>query len=78
MSRLGRIFRILIRGYQITLSPFWGAQCRFHPTCSCYAIEAIEKHGAIRGTLLSIYRIFRCNPFSKGGIDPVPEKQSKK
>jgi uncharacterized protein len=77
MSRWGRLFKALIRGYQVTLSPFFGAQCRFYPTCSCYAIEAIEKHGAIKGIFLAIYRIFRCNPFSKGGIDPVPEKQSK-
>jgi uncharacterized protein len=77
MKRWGQLFKALIRGYQVTLSPFFGAQCRFYPTCSCYAIEAIEKHGAIKGTFLAVYRVFRCNPFTKGGIDPVPEKQSK-
>jgi putative membrane protein insertion efficiency factor len=78
MSPLARLFKGLIRVYQVTLSPFWGAQCRFHPSCSCYAVQAIEKHGAIKGFYLAIFRIMRCNPFSKGGVDPVPEKQSKK
>jgi putative membrane protein insertion efficiency factor len=78
MSPLARLFKGLIRVYQVTLSPFWGAQCRFHPSCSCYAVQAIEKHGAIKGFYLAIFRIMRCNPFSKGGIDLVPEKQSKK
>jgi uncharacterized protein len=73
-----KLLRALIRGYQIALSPFWGSQCRFHPTCSCYAIEAIEKHGPLKGLFLSIYRIMRCNPWSKGGIDLVPEKVTKK
>lgn len=73
-----KFLKVLIRGYQVALSPFWGAQCRFHPTCSCYAMEAIEKHGALKGVGLSIYRIMRCNPWSKGGIDLVPEKVIKK
>lgn len=49
--------------------------CRFIPTCSNYGIEAIEKHGALKGSLLTIWRILRCNPFSKGGLDPVPPKK---
>lgn len=62
-----------IRFYQKYLSPLKSAPCcKFSPTCSAYAIEAIEKHGAIKGTLLAIWRILRCNPFSKGGYDPVP------
>ena len=73
-----KFLKVLIRGYQVALRPFWGAQCRFHPTCSCYAMEAIEKHGALKGVGLSIYRIMRCNPWSKGGIDLVPEKVIKK
>ena len=62
-----------IRFYQKYLSPLKSAPCcKFSPTCSAYAIEAIEKHGAMKGTLLAIWRILRCNPFSKGGYDPVP------
>lgn len=63
----------LIRFYQIFLSPLkWRSHCRFTPTCSNYAIQAIEKYGAIRGSGLAVWRILRCNPFSKGGYDPVP------
>ncbi|MBQ3514170.1 MAG: membrane protein insertion efficiency factor YidD [Lachnospiraceae bacterium] len=62
-----------IRFYQKYLSPLKAAPtCKFYPTCSVYAIEAIEKHGAIKGTMLAVWRILRCNPFSKGGYDPVP------
>ena len=62
-----------IRFYQRYLSPLKsGTTCKFYPTCSVYAVEAIEKHGAIKGTLLAVWRILRCNPFSKGGYDPVP------
>ena len=75
---MARLLQGLIRLYQILLSPFWGSQCRFHPTCSCYAIDALNKHGAIKGGAMAIYRIFRCNPWAKGGFDPVPEKKSKK
>ncbi len=74
---IARLLQAIIRAYQILLSPFWGSQCRFHPTCSSYAIEALDKHGAIKGSILAIYRIFRCNPWAKGGIDPVPDKKSK-
>ncbi len=49
--------------------------CRFYPTCSAYAIEALEIHGAFKGSCLSVWRILRCNPFTKGGVDPVPEKK---
>ena len=62
-----------IRLYHKTLSPFIGQQCRFEPTCSHYGEEAIEKHGALRGSLLTVWRILRCGPWSKGGYDPVPE-----
>mgnify|MGYP003334533873 FL=1 len=75
---INQFLQALVRLYQLTLSPFWGSQCRFHPTCSCYAIEALQRHGSIKGTGLAIYRILRCNPWSKGGIDPVPEKTAKK
>jgi putative membrane protein insertion efficiency factor len=75
---VAKFLKLMIRLYQIGLSPFWGSQCRFYPTCSCYAMEAIDKHGAAKGFFLSVYRILRCNPWSKGGIDPVPEKVTKK
>ncbi|MGN0299255.1 MAG: membrane protein insertion efficiency factor YidD [Lachnospiraceae bacterium] len=69
----------MIRWYQIYLSPLkWSTHCRFIPTCSQYAIEALQKHGVIKGSLLTIWRILRCNPFSKGGFDPVPEKFGRK
>lgn len=60
----------LVRLYQLTLSPFLGKQCRFEPTCSHYTIGAIEKYGAVRGTLKGVGRICRCNPFCRGGYDP--------
>jgi putative membrane protein insertion efficiency factor len=53
------------------LSPFLGRQCRFVPTCSNYFLQAVEKHGAVRGSLMGIWRLVRCNPLSKGGFDPV-------
>jgi len=59
-----------VRLYQITLSPIFGQQCRFRPTCSNYMIGAIEKYGATRGTIKGIWRILRCNPFCRGGYDP--------
>ncbi|MEZ5454389.1 MAG: membrane protein insertion efficiency factor YidD [Thiothrix sp.] len=68
-----RILMLVIRGYQLVLSPLLGSNCRFYPTCSHYAHEAIEKHGAMRGSWLAIRRIGRCNPWHEGGIDPVPE-----
>lgn len=62
---------LLIRIYQMTLSPLIGRQCRFVPTCSNYAIEAIERHGLFRGGAMAAWRILRCNPFCRGGFDPV-------
>jgi len=67
------VLKLLIRGYQLALSPLFGPRCRFYPSCSCYAIEAIEAHGATRGTWLTIKRIGRCHPFHEGGFDPVPK-----
>ncbi len=67
----------LIRTYQLTISPrFSHGSCRFTPTCSQYAIEAIEIHGIFKGSLLAFWRILRCNPFNKGGWDPVPPKKN--
>lgn len=68
-----RILMYIIRGYQLFLSPVLGSSCRFYPTCSHYALEAVDKHGAIKGSWLAIRRIGRCNPWHEGGIDPVPE-----
>ncbi|MEM6988755.1 MAG: membrane protein insertion efficiency factor YidD [Pseudomonadota bacterium] len=69
-----RILTLIIRFYQLCLSPYFPASCRYHPTCSAYAIEAIEQHGALRGGWLAVCRIVRCNPWSLGGHDPVPPK----
>ena len=68
-----RLLIALIRLYRRTLSPFIGQQCRFEPTCSHYGEEAIAKHGAWRGTLLTLWRILRCGPWCTGGYDPVPD-----
>jgi uncharacterized protein len=62
----------LIKLYQWCLSPFIGSNCRFYPTCSHYAVEAIHKYGAIKGTYLAVLRIGRCHPWCEGGHDPVP------
>lgn len=68
-----RVFISLIRFYQKYLSPLKGhGTCKYFPTCSQYAIEALEKYGIFKGGLLAVWRILRCNPFSKGGYDPVP------
>ena len=63
-----------IRVYQRALSPLLGPRCRFHPSCSHYALEAIERFGAARGSWLAIKRISRCHPLNAGGLDPVPER----
>ena len=65
---------ILIRTYQYLLSPWLGTQCRFTPSCSYYAIEAIDRYGVIKGLLLSLKRLARCHPWHVGGHDPVPER----
>lgn len=62
----------LIRVYQIALSPYFGSQCRFSPTCSEYAKEAVARHGALKGAWLAVRRIGRCHPYHPGGHDPVP------
>ncbi|MBE6824479.1 MAG: membrane protein insertion efficiency factor YidD [Ruminococcaceae bacterium] len=70
-----KIFISVIRFYQCHISPLMGkSKCKFYPTCSQYAIEAISTYGAFKGFFMSLWRILRCNPFSKGGYDPVPEK----
>ena len=64
---------LLVRFYITFLSPFFGGACRFHPSCSNYARDAIARHGAARGLSLALRRLLRCNPFTKGGFDPVPD-----
>lgn len=67
-----RLLMALIRGYQLAISPWLGRNCRFHPTCSQYTLEAIERHGALKGLWLGVRRVLRCHPFHPGGHDPVP------
>ncbi|MBT8039309.1 MAG: membrane protein insertion efficiency factor YidD [Gammaproteobacteria bacterium] len=69
---MSRFLQFLIRSYQVLLSPFLGNHCRFTPSCSAYAMEAIEKHGALKGGWLALKRIGRCHPLCDGGYDPVP------
>ena len=63
-----------IKFYQKYISPMKSTKCPYFPTCSQYGVDAISKHGAIKGGILTVWRIMRCNPFSKGGVDPVPEE----
>ncbi|MGP1424840.1 membrane protein insertion efficiency factor YidD [Ottowia massiliensis] len=63
----------LVRGYRLLLSPWLGSACRFEPTCSLYAIEALERHGALAGSYLTLRRLGRCGPWCAGGHDPVPD-----
>lgn len=68
-----RALGVLIRGYQLLVSPLLGPRCRYLPTCSHYALEAIESHGAARGLGLALRRLARCHPLGRSGYDPVPE-----
>jgi putative membrane protein insertion efficiency factor len=63
-----------IRLYQLLVSPFLGPRCRFYPSCSQYAVEAIQKHGAVRGIALALTRLMRCHPWHPGGVDHVPDR----
>lgn len=75
LSRLpSQALILLVRAYQVTLSPLFGDCCRFRPSCSCYMIEALRVHGALKGTLLGVWRLLRCHPFGKHGYDPVPPR----
>ncbi len=69
-----RLLMALVRGYRLLLSPSLGSACRFEPTCSLYALQALEKHGAGMGSYLTARRLVRCHPWCAGGPDPVPEK----
>ncbi len=70
-----KILILLVRGYQIVFSPWVGQSCRFTPTCSSYAIDALREYGALRGSWMAIRRIGRCHPWHEGGHDPVPPKE---
>ena len=67
-----KVILLIIKGYQLAISPLIGPRCRFAPTCSQYALESFEKHGFVRGLVLSLKRISKCHPFHAGGIDEVP------
>ena len=67
-----RLMLFVIRAYRYLLSPWWGNQCRFDPSCSDYAMQAIDAHGALRGSLLALRRLTKCHPWHRGGFDPAP------
>jgi len=69
---MSRLLLALVKGYRYLLSPWWGGSCRFTPSCSLYAEQAIERHGALHGTWLALRRVGRCHPWCAGGFDPVP------
>jgi len=70
---VSKIIIYAVKAYRYFLSPLLGQHCRFHPSCSAYAIEALERHGVVRGTWLTVRRLARCQPLNDGGFDPVPE-----
>ena len=72
-----KLLTLLIRGYRYLISPMLGNHCRFYPTCSHYALDAIEHHGALKGTWLAGARLLRCHPWHPGGYDPVPPPKQK-
>ncbi len=73
-----RLLILLIQGYRYLLSPWLGNNCRFYPSCSHYAQDAVTTHGALRGSWLTLRRLGRCHPWHPGGVDPVPPKESEK
>jgi putative membrane protein insertion efficiency factor len=66
-----------LRAYRFAISPLYGQVCRYHPTCSAYALEAVETHGAVKGTWLGARRVARCHPWAAGGLDPVPPRTAR-
>ena len=77
MTPLARIAALPVRAYRLLLSPWVGHACRFQPTCSAYALEALERHGALRGGWLTLRRIGRCHPWGGWGHDPVPPRKTR-
>lgn len=75
MNSVAHTLAFPIRLYQRLISPLMPARCRYHPSCSAYALEAVQTYGALRGTTLAAWRLFRCNPFSGGGLDPVSSQR---
>ena len=73
MTALGYICALPIKAYRLIFSPWVGSNCRYNQTCSAYALEALEKHGGIKGTWLTLKRIFKCHPWGNSGIDNVPD-----
>jgi hypothetical protein len=71
-----KLLILLVKGYRLILSPWLGSSCRFTPTCSAYALEALEIHGAVKGSYLTVHRLSRCHPWCAGGLDAVPKPQS--
>ena len=67
-----QVLILLLRGYRFVISPLYGQVCRYHPSCSAYALEAVTEHGSLRGSWLAARRIARCHPWAEGGLDPVP------
>ncbi|WP_434357714.1 membrane protein insertion efficiency factor YidD [Parasalinivibrio latis] len=76
VSPLAKLVIALVRFYQLVISPLIGPRCRFNPTCSQYAIEAVRAHGVVKGSWLATKRLLKCHPLNEGGYDPVPPKQS--
>ena len=76
VSRLvGQVLVLPLRAYQLVVSPLIGPRCRFYPSCSAYAVEALTTHGAVKGTWLAARRLLRCHPWNPGGLDPVPPRR---
>jgi uncharacterized protein len=73
-SPAARLLMLLLTGYRLFISPLLGPRCRFYPSCSAYALEAVQVHGALRGSWLAVRRLSRCHPFHAGGLDPVPPR----
>ncbi|WP_422028341.1 membrane protein insertion efficiency factor YidD [Roseovarius sp.] len=77
MSPFAYILSLPVKAYRLVFSPWVGWHCRYQPTCSAYALEALERHGALKGGWLALRRIARCNPWGKCGYDPVPERKTR-
>jgi len=75
MSPLAHLFALPVRAYRLIFSPWVGHNCRYQPTCSVYALEALSRHGGLRGGWLTLRRICRCHPWGASGYDPVPEQR---
>jgi uncharacterized protein len=74
-SVAARVLMVMLTGYRRFVSPLLGPRCRFYPSCSAYALEAVQLHGALRGSWLAVRRLSRCHPFHPGGLDPVPRRE---